>query len=138
MRAGARNVVIFPYKMLAASAYKSDAVAFQANFPMPQQSDDPQHLTEPVLLLGTASTGKITALQAANALLGADGLASCIVRCAYTAMALGMGGRTLVSLFRLSRPECLCWKLMKSPSLKSWRLPTCTPDCSNGAWRFLP
>ena len=87
-------------------AYKSDAVAWQANLPMSQQSDDPQHLTEPVLLLGTAGTGKTTTLQAANALLEADGFGGRIVRCAYTGVAasnMGMGGRTLVSLFRLTR-----------------------------------
>ena len=88
------------------NAYLSDQVAFQANLPMPQQSDDRQHLTEPVLLLGTAGKGKTTTLQAANVLLEADGLAGRIVRCAYTGVAasnMGMGGRTLVSLFRLTR-----------------------------------
>ena len=87
-------------------AYKSDAVAFKANLPMPQKSDDPQHLTEPVLLLGTAGTGKTTTLQAANRLLETHGLKGRIVRCAYTGVAasnMGMGGRTLVSLFRLTR-----------------------------------
>ena len=87
-------------------AYKSDLVAFKANLPMPQQSDDPKNLTEPVLLLGTAGTGKTTTLQAANSILEADGLAGRIVRCAYTGVAasnMGMGGRTLVSLFRLTR-----------------------------------
>ena len=80
-------------------AYKSDAVAFKANLPMPQKSDDPQHLTEPVLLLGTAGTGKTTTLQAANRLLETHGLKGRIVRCAYTGVAasnMGMGGRTLV------------------------------------------
>ena len=83
-------------------AYKSEPVAFQANLPM----DDATYLTEPVLLLGTAGTGKTTTLQAANAVLEADGLAGRIARCAYTGVAasnMGMGGRTLVSLFRLSR-----------------------------------
>ena len=87
-------------------AYKSDLVAFKSNLPMPQQPDDPKYLTEPVLLLGTAGTGKTTTLQASNSLLEADGLAGRIVRCAYTGVAasnMGMGGRTLVSLFRLSR-----------------------------------
>ena len=93
-------------------AYKSDLVAFKANLPMPQQPDDPKNLTEPVLLLGTAGTGKTTTLQASNSLLEADGLAGRIVRCAYTGVAasnMGMGGRTLVSLFRLSRRGFWRW-----------------------------
>ena len=49
-------------------AYKSDLVAFKANLPMPQQPDDPKNLTEPVLLLGTAGTGKTTTLQASNSI----------------------------------------------------------------------
>ena len=59
-----------------------------------------------LLLLGTGGTGKTTTLQAANRLLETQGLAGRIVRCAYTGVAAsnrGMGGRTLVSLFRLSR-----------------------------------
>ena len=61
-------------------AYKSEAQFFKANLPMPQKSDDPQHLTEPVLLLGTAGTGKTTTLQAANRLLETHGLKGRIVR----------------------------------------------------------
>ena len=63
-------------------------------------------LGEPVPLLGTAGTGKTTTLQAANQLLEPDGLQNRIVRCAYTGVAasnMGAGGRTLVSLFRLSK-----------------------------------
>ena len=88
------------------NAYKSEAVSFKANLPMSQEPEDRQYLTEPVLLLGTAGTGKTTTLQAANRLLETQGLAGRIARCAYTGVAasnMGMGGRTLVSLFRLSR-----------------------------------
>ena len=88
------------------NAYKSEAVSFKANLPMSQEPEGRQYLTEPVLLLGTAGTGKTTTLQAANRLLETQGLAGRIVRCAYTGVAasnMGMGGRTLVSLFRLSR-----------------------------------
>ena len=88
------------------NAYKSEAASFKANLPMSQDPEDRENLTEPVLLLGTAGTGKTTTLQAANRLLETHGLAGRIVRCAYTGVAasnMGMGGRTLVSLFRLSR-----------------------------------
>ena len=88
------------------NAYQSEAASFKANLPMSQDPEDRQNLTEPVLLLGTAGTGKTTTLQAANRLLETRGLAGRIVRCAYTGVAasnMGMGGRTLVSLFRLSR-----------------------------------
>ena len=88
------------------NAYKSEAASFKANLPMSQDPEDRQNLTESVLLLGTAGTGKTTTLQAANRLLETHGLAGRIVRCAYTGVAasnMGMGGRTLVSLFRLSR-----------------------------------
>ena len=88
------------------NAYQSEAASFKANLPMSQDPEDRQNLTEPVLLLGTAGTGKTTTLQAANRLLETHGLAGRIVRCAYTgvpASNMGMGGRTLVSLFRLSR-----------------------------------
>eukprot|EP00435_Cladocopium_sp_Y103_P051080 s1595_g15.t1 len=61
---------------------------------------------EPVLLLGTAGTGKTTTVQAANSVLEELGLQGRIVRAAYTGVAasnLGAGGRTLVSLFRLTK-----------------------------------
>ena len=87
-------------------AYKSEVSAFTANLPLPSQLHDPNGLGEPVLLLGTAGTGKTTTLQAANRVLEQDGLQNRIIRCAYTGVAasnMGAGGRTLVSLFRLSK-----------------------------------
>ena len=67
-------------------------------------------LLEPILLLGTAGTGKTTTIQAANAILrekfvGPPGRER-IVRAAFTGVAasnMGAGGRTLMSLFRLSK-----------------------------------
>jgi hypothetical protein len=70
-----------------------------------EESDTPRWC-EPVLLLGTAGTGKTTTVQAATAVLESLGLAGRIVRAAYTGVAasnLGAGGRTLVSLFRLNK-----------------------------------
>ena len=88
------------------NAYKSDEKSFTSNLPLPQALHGRHGLGEPVLLLGTAGTGKTTTLQAANSLLEQAGLEGRIVRCAYTGVAasnMGAGGRTLVSLFRLSK-----------------------------------
>lgn len=88
------------------NAYKSHASSFMSNLPLPEELRGRVGLGEPVLLLGTAGTGKTTTLQAANNLLEQDGLEGRIVRCAYTGVAasnMGAGGRTLVSLFRLSK-----------------------------------
>ena len=66
---------------------------------------------EPVLLLGTAGTGKTTTLQAANRVIEEAGLEGRIVRCAFTGVAasnMGAGGRTIFSLFRLSRRSFGC------------------------------
>ena len=64
-------------------------------------------LLEPILLLGTAGTGKTTTIQAANARLVEKGLAGGrIMRAAFTGVAasnMGTGGRTLMSLFRLAK-----------------------------------
>ena len=46
---------------------------------------------EPVLLLGTAGTGKTTTLQAANRMLEEAGLEGRIVRCAFTGVAASKG-----------------------------------------------
>ena len=86
--------------------YKSHKSSFTNNLPLPEKLHGRLGLGEPVLLLGTAGTGKTTTLQAANTLLEQDGLEGRIVRCAYTGVAasnMGAGGRTLVSLFRLSK-----------------------------------
>ena len=88
------------------NAYKSHETSFMSNLPLPEELPGRVGLGEPVLLLGTAGTGKTTTLQAANNLLEQDGLEGRIVRCAYTGVAagnMGAGGRTLVSLFRLSK-----------------------------------
>ena len=87
-------------------AYTAAHGVCEANLPLPQNLQGPLLLNEPVLLLGTAGTGKTTTLQAANQLLEAHGLKGRIVRCAYTGVAasnMGSGGRTLVSLFRLNK-----------------------------------
>ena len=88
------------------NAYKSHETSFMSNLPLPEELPGRVGLGEPVLLLGTAGTGKTTTLQGANNLLEQDGLEGRIVRCAYTGVAasnMGAGGRTLVSLFRLSK-----------------------------------
>ena len=62
-------------------------------------------LSAPVLLLGTAGTGKTTTMQAANDALERSGLAGRIVRMAYTGVAasnMGAGSRTIMSLLRLN------------------------------------
>ena len=77
-----------------------------ANLPACAEESDTPRWCEPVLLLGTAGTGKTTTVQAATAVLESLGLAGRIVRAAYTGVAasnLGAGGRTLVSLFRLNK-----------------------------------
>ena len=71
----------------------------------------PSSSFEPVLLLGTAGTGKTTTLQAANRVMEEAGLEGRIVRCAFTGVAasnMGAGGRTIFSLFRLSRRSFGC------------------------------
>ena len=64
-------------------------------------------LLEPILLLGTAGTGKTTTIQATNARLIEKGLAEeRIMRAAFTGVAAsntGTGGRTLMSLFRIPK-----------------------------------
>ena len=87
-------------------AYRAEREVFEANLPLPRDLHGSIALGEPVLLLGTAGTGKTTTLQAANRLLEACGFQGRIVRCAYTGVAasnMGSGGRTLVSLFRLNK-----------------------------------
>ena len=87
---------------LDASADVSDALTFSGG----QRKDVDLH--EPVLLLGTAGTGKTTTLQVANTVLGERGLSARIVRAAFTGVAasnMGSGARTLMSLFRLSRSK---------------------------------
>ena len=76
----------------------------QSNLPLPSDKDGPWQLCGPVLLLGTAGTGKTTTMQAANQHLENHGLKGRIVRAAYTGVAasnMGSGARTIVSLFRL-------------------------------------
>ena len=84
-----------------------------ANASSPVRADGEREmaqLLEPILLLGTAGTGKTTTIQAANAILrekfvGPPGRER-IVRAAFTGVAasnMGAGGRTLMSLFRLSK-----------------------------------
>ena len=87
-----------------ADAYRSLAEACKNNLPLPAERSGAWHLQEPVLLLGTAGTGKTTTLQAANKELEQRGFAGRIMRAAYTGMAasnMGSGARTIVSLFRL-------------------------------------
>ena len=85
-------------------AYVNSADICQSNLPLPSDKDGPWQLCGPVLLLGTAGTGKTTTMQAANQQLEAHGLKGRIVRAAYTGVAasnMGSGARTIVSLFRL-------------------------------------
>ena len=70
------------------------------NLPLPADLGGLWKLCGPVLLLGTAGTGKTTTVQAANAEMGQRGIKDRIVRAAYT----GSGARTIASLFRL-RPN---------------------------------
>ena len=56
------------------NAYKSHETSFMSNLPLPEKLPGRVGLGEPVLLLGTAGTGKTTTLQAANNLLEQDGL----------------------------------------------------------------
>ena len=85
-------------------AYVNAADVCQSNLPLPLDKDGPWQLCGPVLLLGTAGTGKTTTMQAANQQLETHGLKGRIVRAAYTGVAasnMGSGARTIVSLFRL-------------------------------------
>lgn len=85
-------------------AYVSTAEACNNNLPLPVEKDGLWQLQGPVLLLGTAGTGKTTTVQAANQQLEEHGLKGRIVRAAYTGVAasnMGSGAPTLVSLFRL-------------------------------------
>ena len=85
-------------------AYVNAADVCQSNLPLPLDRDGPWQLCSPVLLLGTAGTGKTTTMQAANQQLENHGLKGRIVRAAYTGVAasnMGSGARTIVSLFRL-------------------------------------
>ena len=92
-------------------AYVFDRHVCDSNLPLQAAASsrvvtDREALSGPVLLLGTAGTGKTTTLQAANKLLEQEGFEGRIVRCAYTGVAasnLGAGGRTIVSLFRLTK-----------------------------------
>ena len=85
-------------------AYLSDPTVCSSNLPLSLEKDGPWQLCGPVLLLGTAGTGKTTTVQAANQELEEHGLKGRIVRAAYTGVAasnMGSGARTIVSLFRL-------------------------------------
>ena len=85
-------------------AYLSDPAVCSSNLPLSLEKDGPWQLCGPVLLLGTAGTGKTTTVQAANQELEAHGLEGRIVRAACTGVAasnMGSGARTIVSLFRL-------------------------------------
>ena len=85
-------------------AYVNSADICQSNLPLPSDKDSAWQLCGPVLLLGTAGTGKTTTMQAANQQLEVHGLKGRIVRAAYTGVAasnMGSGARTIVSLFRL-------------------------------------
>ena len=93
-----------------ADAYRSLAEACKNNLPLPAERSGAWHLQEPVLLLGTAGTGKTTTLQAANKELEQRGFAGRIMRAAYTGVAAsnkGSGARTIVSLFA---PEDQSWR----------------------------
>ena len=98
----------FAQHLLAwAGAYRSQAELFDSNLPSLAGSggEAVAELREPVLLLGTAGTGKTTTLQAANAVLEDMDFAGRIVRVAYTGVAasnMGSGSRTIMSLLRLS------------------------------------
>ena len=94
-------------------AFVTDAEICQSNLPLPSEKDGPWQLCGPVLLLGTAGTGKTTTMQAVNQQLEVHGLKGRIVRAAYTGVAasnMGSGARTIMSLFRLKtnrKPEPL-------------------------------
>ena len=93
-----------------------------ANLPAYSANSDTPHWCEPVLLLGTAGTGKTTTVLSATGVLESLGLAERIVRAVYTGVAasnLGAGGRTLVSLFRLNKvsPAGFCSRFPKKTCL---------------------
>ena len=142
-------------------AYTAAHGVCEANLPLPQNLQGPLLLNEPVLLLGTAGTGKTTTLQAANQLLEAHGLKARIVRCAYTGVAasnMGSGGRTLVSLFRLNKRKFgggleplsfedlramdeelrgMCLLEIDELSMTEKLILTCISACSSGEWSCI-
>ena len=87
------------------TVFSQDAERMEQNLPPLVSTDGERSLVEPILLLGTAGTGKTTRIQAANAVLQERGLeGKRIIRAAFTGVAasnMGAGGRTLMSLFRL-------------------------------------
>ena len=91
-----------------AEAFLAESSCAENNLPLPSSACTVEawRLGDPVLLLGTAGTGKTTTMQAANGVLDNKGLGRRIVRAAYTGVAasnMGSGARTIVSLFRLQR-----------------------------------
>ena len=81
---------------------KAHRASLEDNLPVPDEG----RIGEPVLLLGTAGTGKTTTLQAVNQMLEAEGMGGRVLRAAFTGVAasnMGAGGRTLMSLFRIPR-----------------------------------
>ena len=91
-----------------AEAFLAEPSCAKHNLPLPSSAGTVEawNLGDPVLLLGTAGTGKTTTMQAANGILDNQGLGNRIVRAAYTGVAasnMGSGARTIVSLFRLQR-----------------------------------
>ena len=99
--------------------YQSFEYEIKHNLPVPPASDSAAvkthfHGEEPCMLLGTAGTGKMTTLKAANQELETKGLQGRIVRAAFTGVAasnMGSGSRTTVSLCRSARVEKLTGSL---------------------------